>query len=100
MNDRRCGLKPPFTRQQLDALARAEIAAAILLRGEWGEPVDWRRLGDPPGTWRIPDARTARGHPTLGLVVEVRGYVDGVEDPGLHCRDCPLSDLVAEVRDA
>lgn len=87
----RRGLLPHIImdRSQREALARAEAAVVLLARGL---PV--RRIGDPPGTTRLADMTSMNTSPMIGLVVDVRGYVNGVEDPGLQCRACPLSDLV------
>lgn len=86
---KRHGLNPPFRREQLDALERMEIAALAMLRGVR----KFRRLGDPPGTYRIVAPSLASISPSWGLTVAVIGYTDGIEDPGLNCRDCPLCDL-------
>ena len=88
---RRKGLRPPFRRDDLDALARAEANMARALRDP---SVKWRRLGDAAGVTRIPDWSTVRVRDFWGPVVLVRGFApDGNEDHGLRCTDCPVSDL-------
>lgn len=87
----RWGLRQPhiMARDERLALARAEFAVVMLARGM---PV--RRIGDPPGTTRVARMSSMDIRQGTGLVVDVRGYVNGVEDPGLRCTACPLHDLV------
>lgn len=92
---RRKGLRPPFRRDDLDAIARAEANMALALRCAGQMIVTWRRIGDPDGVKRVPDWSTVRLSPYAGPVVEVRGFApSGDEDRGLHCAACPVSDLV------
>lgn len=75
-----------------EAVDRERAAVVAMTQGQ-----AVRRLGDAGGTVRVPDMATLRvlGRlPHGGLVVAVRGYVGGVEDTGLRCRACPVSDLV------
>lgn len=95
MTARRHGLRTPMRKADLDAIARAEqIAAAGLQSLARRGPSVFQRRGDPPGTIRLPLWQTAFVHDRFGICIEVRGFVDGVEDRGLHCNGCPLSDLV------
>lgn len=71
------------------ALQRERTAAAFILRG--GRK--FRRLGDSDSTYREAKPMTA-GISRYGLTVMVIGFTDGRRDPGLNCRDCPLSDLI------
>jgi hypothetical protein len=88
---RRKGLRPPFRRCDLDAIARAERNLALALRFPYAR---WRRLGDDEGVRRIPDWSTLRIRPYEGPIVDVRGYTpDGEEDTGLRCTTCPVYDL-------
>ncbi len=86
---RRFGLNPPFSRERLDAIAQAERVAAAILRGERR----FRRVGDPPGTVRVVYPEHAGISAAYGLTISVTGHVNGIADPGLTCRDCPLCDL-------
>lgn len=98
MADLREGLRRPLMkRRDREAIARAEAVAVHLMRA-WAvgdaSGGDLRRPYDPPGVRRLVVPGTVRVDDWHGLVAEVRGYLpNGDEDRGLHCNDCPLSDL-------
>lgn len=92
-DDIRAGLaRPLMQRDQRADINQAERIAAYLIRGNDARPL--RRTYDPPGTVRLAIQGTVRVDDYRGLVVEIRGFVGGIEDRGLRCTDCPLSDLV------
>lgn len=98
MADLRSGLRRPLMRRgDREAVARAEAVVTYLLTRHTSMEASLchlRRLGDPPGVRRLVVTSTVRVHGRFGLVAEVRGYLpNGDEDRGLHCNDCPLSDL-------